>query len=92
MTQFQLQCEAALVKALKAAGISVDVRVDAGVTESFIRLKLQDSDVELFIYGDEAGIQGSGTDLRFETPDYDCPATLIDAFVSAAISVAKNRK
>ncbi len=87
LSEFQNQCEATLMRALTKAGASVGARSEEGLNETFIRLSLPVAGADMFIYDDEAGIQGPGIDLRFECPDYDSPAKLIDAFVSAAVEI-----
>ena len=59
----------------------------AGVNEKYIRAEVSDTDLTIFIYEDEAGIQGSDVDCRFEAPDYHSNNSLISAFVQKTMEL-----
>ena len=52
-----------------------------GINEKYIRILVQHPAVNLYVYEDEAGIQGDGVDIQLETPDYRNPDELIAGFL-----------
>ena len=48
---------------------------------------IDDIDHWVFIYENEAGIQGVSLDLRFERPDYDSLEDLSEAFLSTVTNL-----
>lgn len=53
---------------------------------------MSNTNVDIYIYEDEAGVQGPDTDIRFEAPDYDSPNDLIEAFISKIIFICNRSK
>ena len=88
-TQFQINCEAELIEALKQVGLHVTGRRLDGIRETYVRAKISDTDYTVFIYDDEASIQEPKTDLRFESPDYDSGEELTRDFVSNVTNLVK---
>ncbi|RKX31870.1 MAG: hypothetical protein DRP71_12765 [Verrucomicrobia bacterium] len=56
-----------------------------GIHEKYIRIRIRvrRPEVNLYIYEDEAGIQGDGIDIRLERPDHRNPDELIAAFIGS---------
>ena len=70
LLEFQKQCEGELISVLKTLGHYLINRKIEGVNEKYVRANISGVEQEIYIYEDEAGIQGHGTDIRFEAPDY----------------------
>ena len=81
LTAFQSNCELQLMSALEKLNWQVVERQVEGVNEKYIRIQIQHPAVNLYVYEDEAGIQGSGVDIRLEKPDYRQPDELIAGFL-----------
>ena len=81
--------EVLLSGALGAIGSGLDERRVEGRSESFIRGRLRGTEVEVFIYNDEAQLQGPGVDQRFEAPDYPSGEALAQAFIDHAVACAR---
>ena len=77
LTAFQSECERQLMPMLEELGWLVVERRIEGVNEKYIRIQVQQPAVSLFVYEDEAGIQGRDIDIRLEHPDYQNPDKLI---------------
>ena len=60
-----------------------------GDSETFIRATVQNTDAEVFIYEDEAGLVGANVDKRFEVPDYHNSDALAEAFIQQTIDYAQ---
>jgi len=77
-----------LVAALALHGRTlVDQRLE-GIHETYIRARVSDSKIDVFIYADDAGFQDNGDlDHRFEIPDYDTSEDLIGDFVGQLSTV-----
>jgi hypothetical protein len=89
LTPFQVETEVALRDALAAIQVSLEQRTIEGERDTFVRAKLSGTPLEVFIYEDEAGVQGPGVDLQFESPDYDSSQQLALAFVAEAVAHAQ---
>jgi hypothetical protein len=89
LSRFQELTEAALAAALERIGLSLVARRLEGAHETFIRASVRDTDAEVFIYEDEAGLLGSNVDKRFEAPDYRDGDALASAFIQQTIDYAK---
>ena len=87
LTSFQKKCEADLNNALEDAGHRLEERTLDGINETYIRARISGTDNTIFIYEDEAGIQGPDKDLRFEVPDYTSQDKLIEDFVFKSVSL-----
>jgi len=87
-TEFQDKCLKLLVAALALHGRTlVDQRLE-GIHETYIRARVSDSKIDVFIYADDAGFQDNGDlDHRFEIPDYDTSEDLIGDFVGQLSTV-----
>jgi len=58
LTQFQTKSEAVLIEDLTLVGRRLVNRRLEGVSETYIRAKVSETELVLFIYEDEAGIKG----------------------------------
>jgi len=90
LTEFQSKCEAALAASLAGVGAKLTDREIAGSRETYIRAKIGGTDLEIYIYSDEAQVQGLGVAERFEAPDFDTSDLLCEAFVRKAVALAEN--
>jgi len=90
LTRFQNIAERRLLEVLRDVGVEVVERRVQGESEMYVRIRLLRPPVDLFIYDDEAGIQGSGVDLQFETPDYSGPEELICSFLAEVRGLAED--
>ena len=90
LSSFQTRCEEALKVALAQFGARLVDRQVSGVGESYVRARIDGTDLEVYIYADEAQVQGEGVDERFETPDFKTGDLLCEAFILKATELAKN--
>jgi hypothetical protein len=81
LTKFQIQCEEKLNGVIDTHGLKLVDRKIEGNDESYIYGKIGSTPFEIFIYEDEAQIQGE-IDERFELPDYESLDELEQAFLS----------
>jgi hypothetical protein len=73
LSPFQEQCEEKLSAALSAQGHHLIERVLAGKNETFIQAKVAGTDLEVYIYSDEAQFHKASILVsHFESPDYAC--------------------
>ncbi len=86
LTEFQKKCEKRLTEALSVHKKSLQGRSLDGKKETYIHAHISDSNIEVWIYEDEAMISGPSIDFRFESPDFDTDDELIEAFILNAIS------
>lgn len=92
LTQFQIDCEAAVRDALAEVGCTIEGREILGANETYIRARLAQSDLVLYIYEDEAQFHdASGLVGLFEAPDYPTPEELQRAFVAQVVGAAGSR-
>jgi hypothetical protein len=89
LTPFQAKCEAALAASLARVGARLVDRQLSGSRETYIRARIAGTGMEVYIYSDEAQVQGLGVDERFESPDFDTGDLLCEAFVRKAVELAK---
>ena len=82
LSKFQELCEYRLNELLSSNGKRLEDRKLDGEKEIYITGKISGSDIQVWIYEDEALFYGGGLDCRFEKPDYDSGEDLIDAFIS----------
>lgn len=87
LTQFQIDTEVALLNALRLRSGGLRERRLGGQAETFIRALISGSQLELYIYDDEASILGPGIDERFEAPDYPTSSDLARAFISKVLEL-----
>lgn len=88
-TKFQEKCEGELNSALKPLGRELldrkfvvgSSKVFAGQVETFVTGKVSGTDIQVWIYNNEAQFAGNQLDKRFEAPDYSSEDKLIQAFV-----------
>jgi hypothetical protein len=92
LTPFQEKTEAALRAALARVNVSLENRLLEGERETFVRVRLSGTSLEVFIYEDEAGVQGPGLDVRFEAPDYDSSDQLAKAFIAETVARAQQNQ
>ncbi len=90
MSPFQEQAITILGNALREADLEYNITSIEGRTENYIRANIVGTAFDLFVYVDEAGIQGTNIDYRFEKYDYDTEQDLIAAFVSKTMEMAKS--
>jgi hypothetical protein len=81
LTEFQQQCEAQLTAMLHSRNRKLAGRRIEGVHEAYIVARISGTALTVFIYGNEAQIQGPGVDVRLEWQDYDGPDDLRHAFL-----------
>ena len=79
LSQFQIVCERRLLDHFSANGVVVLENLVQGQGERYIRIRIDKPAVELFLYEDEAQIQGPDIDIRFEAPDFPEQEALIAA-------------
>jgi hypothetical protein len=89
MTEFQVKADRELAALLANMGLKSDSQLVVGERENYIKARIPETTFDLYIYLDEAGIQGPGIDYRFEKPDYDGENELIAAFVGRVKSLAE---
>jgi len=82
LSKFQKLCERRLSELLSSSGKHLEGRKLEGEQETYITGKISGSDIQVWIYEDEAMFDGGGLDCRFEAPDFDSGEDLIDAFIS----------
>ena len=86
LSAFQKQCLETVKRALGDLDRQLyDTAID-GRNETYVHAKVSDSQIELWIYDDEAMFSGPSLDMRFEHPDYGSPQDLIADFVSSLVS------
>ena len=90
LNPFQTKCEAALKAALAVVGARLAESQVCGVGESFIRARIAGTSLSVYIYSDEAQVQGGAVDERFESPDFKTCDLLCEAFVRKAVELAKH--
>ena len=83
LTAFQTECEQQLLDTLEGSKWKVVERFVEGINEKYIRILVRSPEVNLYIYEDEAGIQGEGIDIRLEQPDHKDSKKLIAAFIGS---------
>jgi len=91
LTEFQNKCENKLVEALSVHEITLKGKSINGKKEAYIHAHISGSEIEVWIYEDEAMISGPKIDFRFESPDFDTDDELIDAFLRKAILLVTER-
>jgi hypothetical protein len=79
--QFLDKCEKALVEALDITGRKLLNRTIDGYEEKYVHAGISDTNLEIYIYIDGAGISGPEVDFRFEWPDYDSESEIINDFI-----------
>jgi len=89
LTKFQKRCEKNLASALSSVGKRIQKRSLGGYNEVYIHAYITDSDIEIWIYEDEAMIGGQGIDIRFEGPDFDSTDELMYNFINKVVSLCK---
>ena len=90
LTAFQSACEQQLLSVLEELNWQVVERQVEGINEKYIRILVQHPAVNLYVYEDEAGIQGDGVDIQLETPDYRNPDELIAGFLRSVRELDEN--
>lgn len=92
LSDFQRRTATALSEALAAVGSQLENRRVEGRDERFIRARLREAEVEVFIYEDEAQLLGPGVDQRFEAPDYPTGDALSRAFIERAVAITRSNR
>jgi hypothetical protein len=81
LTAFQTTCELQLLSVLEELNWEVIERQVEGIHEMYIRIRIVHPAVNLYVYDDEAGIQGDDVSIQFEKPEYRTPDDLIAGFL-----------
>src|SRR4051812_32627972 len=91
LSAFQQQCESELSSALAAEGFVLADRIVAGESESYVRASVLGTDIEVYIYDDEAQFhRGEKRAAGFEHQDFENATQLQKAFVSGVVEATKN--
>lgn len=61
-----------------------------GYQEKYLHAGISDTNLEVYIYIDGAGLFGNDVDLRFEWPDYDSESEIINDFITNILAAAGN--
>ena len=88
-TPFQTECKRQLLQTISKCRLKVVEHAIEGENERYIRIRIQEPAVEFFVYEDECGIQGKGTDIRFERPDFSSSDDLVAAFLRSIRKLAE---
>ena len=89
LTQFQQTCESALRAALASEGLALAERTLAGETQTYIHGSVRGTDIEVYIYEDEAQFHRSGKLAGwYERPDFNDSAELQTAFIDGVLLAA----
>jgi hypothetical protein len=91
VTSFQERCEAQLLQRLKDVGRYLVNREILGTRERYVHASVNGSDLEVWIYEDEAQVSAPGLDDRFEAADFVTDQQLIDAFIDDVASAIASR-
>jgi len=86
LSHFQVQCESAIAAALATSGRSLTNRVVHAGSEPYVSASISASSLRVWIYVDQANLDGPGIDNRFEEWDAISPAALIDDFGATMLS------
>ena len=92
LTRFQVQTESRLRAALARIRVRLENRLVEGERETFVRADVAGSPLRVFIYEDEAQLQGPGVDVRFEAADYDSSDQLAEAFIADTLVHAQHHR
>ena len=86
LTEFQQQCEGELCSTQAARGLALADRILAGESETYIRASVRGTDIEVYIYEDEAQFHQDGKRAGvFEHQDFSDAAQLQEAFICGVI-------
>jgi hypothetical protein len=86
LTEFQQKCERELCSALAARGLALADRTLAGESETYIHASVPGTDIEVYIYEDEAQFHKDGKRAGvFEHQDFSDAAQLQKAFICGVI-------
>jgi hypothetical protein len=86
LTAFQVETERAIAAAIAAHGHVLLDRALNGEHETYIVASVSRTELTIYIYENEAGVQGAGVDERFEAPDYGSAEELSRAFVDEVVT------
>ena len=78
LSEFQVQCETGLRRALSASGRSLTDRRVHKAAEPYISASISQSSFQVWIYVDQVNFEAPNVDRRFEEWDAISPAALID--------------
>jgi len=81
LTKFQLYCERALNELLEFRGIGVHSRALVGNGETYIHVRLEGRDMEVWIYDDEVELRAGRLRRNFESTVFKHDEERIAAFV-----------
>jgi hypothetical protein len=91
LSGFQQQCESKLSSALASKGLALGDRIVAGESESYVRASVLGTDLEVYIYEDEAQLHRGGRRAAvFEHQDFADATELQEAFVSAVVQATND--
>ena len=90
LTPFQIKYQTALEAGLAQIGARLIERQILGSHETYITARIYKTDLQVYIYSDEAQVQSASIDERFESPDFRTADLLCQAFVNKAVQLAQN--
>lgn len=80
LTNFHKECERTLVRTIVEFGFDIiNRRVFEGEEVIYIQFNVQETEIEIFIYDDEAGLHSPTFSKTYERWDYDSSTDLISA-------------
>lgn len=83
LNTFQIDCERSLRDLLDHHGLGVRAREIAGGTEKYVHLLVSESEIEIWIYEDEAEYRLERHHYNFELSYYRDKNKLLEAFLRA---------
>ena len=92
LTIFQLELERCVTEILQDSRVKILEHCVEGSHEKYIRVRIEDPRVDLFLYEDEAGIQGRDIDLRYEAAEFLNPQDLVSEFSNDVRQLIMNRE
>ena len=82
LSRFQINCESQLQAVLAQFDRTLENREVGGESESYVTGRISGTEIQMYIYEDEAQFRGKGRDCRFEAPDFDNEEELIEALLA----------
>ena len=81
LNTFQFECERFLMDLLDQRGFQIQAREVVGGTEKYVHLRIANSDLEVWIYEDEAEYRVGDKHYNFEFSYYRDESKLIESFI-----------
>lgn len=86
LSRFQAACESALTATLATRQRTLIERsIGGSATEPYVTARVSDSLLTVWIYLDQANVEGPGLDARYEQWDARTPQELIDQFCARVV-------